>query len=1144
MILPVLSGPTDQVFLNLQGKSNLMDAISFVLGIKTNQLRSSQLQELIYNDGIQDECYVSCVLEAEEGDLTFKRIVQGNSSVYKINDKTTTFANYLKVLADQDILVKARNFLISSQSPKDLTRLIEQISGSLEYKQEYEQLKQEMQKSLENTNLNYNKKKNINIQLKQYKEQERELKKYQNLISKKQDQIVLLHLWKLYHLEQRLQQNTEALEKEIETRETLQSQFTNTKKKELTQQQAKYQKQVLLYEKKINTANQELKQLSMVNLIQEQKHLHSLISKSKQSLSDLLGNQKSKQQDLNQLLKDLDNIKKKMDELEADEIQLSPEQLAEYQQKKKEIESNLALEYLKAKNIRARLKVLKENEKPIDFSVLNDEKRLLEKNIAKVSKVLNENQELLNEKQQEKSNHELERKKLIQLEIQLHEKLEVVQNKLLQAKQEEKSTRHKKKLKEAIDSLKTLFPGFKGKIIDLCKPSQRKYDQAVSVIMGKQMDSVVVDTEKTAIECINYLKEQRLEKLTFIPLDTISTKPINEKYRNYNGAKLAIDVLQYLPVFEKAIKYVVGNTMISEDLSIAKHLAFDKSVKVVLLDGTVFHKTGMITGGSGDANSSKRWQEKEVEELLGKKLQYIDDLQDIHSRKRKLQDDFSFDTEGLLRKIESFQEEMLILTSKLGDKTKELEELQRRQEEYEKDQQIKQKTILDLQIELNEIDEYIKAQEVLVFKEFCQDTGIENIRAYHQIYNASLQKTVETRLEYQTAKIKLENMILFDEKRLQDLDHRIKHTQETVSSLESRLDRVESDISKFEEKINGIQGKIEGFNQDLKVAKSELSSIVSEMESFKQKNSDLETEIQGVNKNISKREAQMELLKAEKIAILRNGKLQEIEIPLVDSSLNDLALAEFNPAFDNDVDMQEIIVDYSELSKDYKKDGSEEFLEQIEEGLKEIQDEIERLAPSIRTSEKMDEINHKLKETNLEFEEARNEAKEAKEKFEEIKKQRCYTHIADTIDDIYKELTKSANVPVGGTAYLSLEDSDEPYNDGIKYHAMPPMKRFREMELLSGGEKTIVSLALLFAIHSYQPSPFFILDEVDAALDNTNVQKVLNYIKKQKGPSFQFIVISLKSGFYQDSDSLVGIYKDLEEVTSNTMTLDLTKFEN
>ena len=132
---------------------------------------------------------------------------------------------------------------------------------------------------------------------------------------------------------------------------------------------------------------------------------------------------------------------------------------------------------------------------------------------------------------------------------------------------------------------------------------------------------------------------------------------------------------------------------------------------------------------------------------------------------------------------------------------------------------------------------------------------------------------------------------------------------------------------------------------------------------------------------------------------------------------------------------------------------------------------------------------------------------------------------------------------MGGTAYLSLEDSDEPYLDGIKYHAMPPMKRFREMELLSGGEKTIVALALLFAIHSYKPSPFFILDEVDAALDNTNVIKMTQYIKQRSGPAFQFIIISLKSLFYEQADSLVGIYRDQDKKSSGTLTLDLTRFD-
>lgn len=124
--------------------------------------------------------------------------------------------------------------------------------------------------------------------------------------------------------------------------------------------------------------------------------------------------------------------------------------------------------------------------------------------------------------------------------------------------------------------------------------------------------------------------------------------------------------------------------------------------------------------------------------------------------------------------------------------------------------------------------------------------------------------------------------------------------------------------------------------------------------------------------------------------------------------------------------------------------------------------------------------------------------------------------------------------------YLDIEDSDEPYLDGIKYHAMPPLKRFRDMEHLSGGEKTMAALALLFAIHSYQPSPFFVLDEVDAALDNTNVARIANYIHDHAAPGMQFIVISLKTGLFQNSEALVGIYRDQGENSSNSLTLDVS----
>lgn len=188
-----------------------------------------------------------------------------------------------------------------------------------------------------------------------------------------------------------------------------------------------------------------------------------------------------------------------------------------------------------------------------------------------------------------------------------------------------------------------------------------------------------------------------------------------------------------------------------------------------------------------------------------------------------------------------------------------------------------------------------------------------------------------------------------------------------------------------------------------------------------------------------------------------------------------------------------------------------------------------------------------------ELEAAKQEAKAAADAFLATRAARfqrfseCFAHVSGNIDRIYKELTRSENHPLGGTAYLSLENADEPFLHGIKYTAMPPTKRFRDMEQLSGGEKTVAALALLFAIHAFRPSPFFVLDEVDAALDNVNVGKVAKYIRSKTRPgtegTFQAIVISLKDNFFDNADALCGVCRDADVNCSATFTYDLNQHD-
>lgn len=228
-------------------------------------------------------------------------------------------------------------------------------------------------------------------------------------------------------------------------------------------------------------------------------------------------------------------------------------------------------------------------------------------------------------------------------------------------------------------------------------------------------------------------------------------------------------------------------------------------------------------------------------------------------------------------------------------------------------------------------------------------------------------------------------------------------------------------------------------------------------------------------------------------------------------------------------------------------DDDENVENKLEEKIESLGAELEKLNPNMRAMERLEVVESRLKATEKDYEDSKTELKAAKDAFDEIKTKRfelfnkAFSHIQEQISHVYKDLTRSDQYPLGGQAYLDIEeDTDKPYLSGIKYHAMPPLKRFRDMEHLSGGEKTMAALALLFAIHSYQPSPFFVLDEVDAALDNANVEKIKNYIREHSGPGMQFVVISLKTGLFQDSESLIGVYRDQDINSSKTMTLDVS----
>ncbi|KAI8051447.1 P-loop containing nucleoside triphosphate hydrolase protein [Syncephalis plumigaleata] len=239
-----------------------------------------------------------------------------------------------------------------------------------------------------------------------------------------------------------------------------------------------------------------------------------------------------------------------------------------------------------------------------------------------------------------------------------------------------------------------------------------------------------------------------------------------------------------------------------------------------------------------------------------------------------------------------------------------------------------------------------------------------------------------------------------------------------------------------------------------------------------------------------------------------------------------------------------IELDFGILDERAREHRDETFGQRYDRRLAELASEIENIAPNLRVLDRLDNAENRYRTVERDFEQARRNAEEAQTLFKQVKQERyrrfmeAFGHIEAKIDQIYKDLTKNRSFPLGGTAYLSVENTEEPYLEGIRYHAMPPMKRFRDMEQLSGGEKTVAAFALLLAIHSYRPAPFFVMDEVDAALDNANVARIASYINEQcLREQAQFIVISLKNSLYECAQSLVGVYRDQTASSSRVLTL-------
>ncbi|KAM0453212.1 hypothetical protein ACHAPV_009006 [Trichoderma viride] len=1217
---------------NGSGKSNSMDAISFVLGIKSSHLRSTHLKELVYrgrvlktskiNDdgsaqaptdassfadddkasrGDPKTAWVMAVYEDDAGEeQRWKRtITSQGASEYRINDRVVTAQQYNEALEAENILIKARNFLvfqgdveaIASQSPQDLTRLIEQISGSLEYKSEYEKLQAEAEQAIENQNFQFHRRRGINSEIKQYREQKKEADSFQKKTEERDAAIVTHCLWKLFHFQKAMDDSSAAIQDHHENLKEFRRnvQVFENRLEEARRDQSTVQKQVNKVEKDIKHAerNIEDKENALVPF-DEKIHESTQQIEKLQTQSQKVSKELEEQTDIVQKVnKDIASVKKAQDVFEKDVKEqlkktgreISDDDRKEYNALRGQVLARSGSNQAKLENL--------ERQRKADEVTVNSLKGKVDSVSAAIEKMEAEltsigerrssaesaTKDITHEittKKKEFNQLQSERVRANQKRTELEEKLEDVARKLREADDGRRQNDRETRIKEMVTTLKRIFPGVRGRVGNLCTPKQKKYDEAVIVALGRDFDSVVVDTEKTGVECVQYLKEQRFSPMTFIPLDNIKVNAVNTAIKGFPGARLTIDTINFEPAVERAMSYACGSSVVCDTLDIAKHICYEKKipVKAVTLEGYIIHKAGLMTGGRGPEpkGGKRKFEEADVQNLqrMAAKLKSEIDRLPKADRRGTQEESLQIELTGFERQLAATRDELAALNKNWTSKKRELDSQKKQLQELQPKYETQMAQLDRTKDTVQEFRDAIARVEDEVFAGFCKKLGYSDIRAYDASQGKLEQEISEKRNQYEVQRQRLETRLNWEVSRHSDTEARIKRIQDQVKRLKHDVKTYNREKAEIDESKREDQDELDALGETLEELKAELSEKnqgVSEAKAELQKRS---KDIEASQREINALETTVQKNSAGKSALLRRCRLEQIQIPLTEGALDNLPtqddlLRQDPDAMDVDggddemmdiaLDDHGIEIDFDGLDEDLKESGEPSVEDTLTEKISSLTAELEKLNPNMRAMERLESVETRLKQTDQEYEDSKTTAHKAKEAFNDVKQRRyelfnkAFVHISDQITNVYKDLTRSDAYPLGGQAYLDIEeDTDMPYLSGIKFHAMPPLKRFRDMEHLSGGEKTMAALALLFAIHSYQPSPFFVLDEVDAALDNANVDKIKKYIREHSGPGMQFIVISLKAGLFQDSESLVGVYRDQEVNSSRTLTLDLRKY--
>ena len=1096
---------------NGSGKSNVMDALCFVLGKSSaKSMRAEKSANLIYNGGKNKnpsrQAEVSIYFDNSKKDFPIKekevkvsRIVKQNgSSVYKINDKTHSRQQVVDMLSaariDPDghsVILQGDIIRFMEMKPEIRRELIEEIAGISVYEDKKKKAMHELEKVQEKLTEADIILTEREANLRELKKERDQAKRYNELKEKiKDNKATFLTLQirekttKREEIEKRLSKTNSDLKKVEEKISDVKSKI-NSNREEISninhQIEEKGERDQLVLRKDISELKESnIKYKSRLDTLQNE------IQKIKERSSGLKQDLDSTQNKIKSLNQEKKTKEVNLNELRKQELKLGSE-IKKFKEKHgiKDIDDFTE----KLNELESQIEETRHN-----IQTLNEEKQDILREKDKTSFQLRNIQVALGESSGNKIASELKKlrssfkERTLELSKRLNEdsvlttnlnktRSQLVENNDELAKIRGRNLTIRERFSDNL-ALKQVLKenGVYGTVSKLGEVSTR-YSLALEVAAGGRINSVVVDSDATAAKCIKMLKQKRLGVVTFLPLNKMKARKAQSTPKNDKVYGLAINLIKFKPKFRNIFDYVFGSTLVVENIETARKIGIGR-IRMVTLDGDLTEISGAMIGGHR-RKKGVGFSEKEVNENMSK---------------------LENEAEKLMQIIQSIESKKVLNEKQIIELKKQKSEFEGEIIKIEKSLGLENKdSLIDDKEELTskdkELTSKLKEIEVNLKKHI---SNISNLTKQRNSVRETLSKThISQGLSgFNEERQKLSKDFLTLESEIKTIDNQIS----MIATENEKVQKILKDQEK--ERIDFIN-EIKDLNEVIKTKDKELKE--------KEK---LEQQFYGKFKNLA--------LKRNKLSEEIKKKEDSIEFELerirkIEKRQNEISIFK-----------AQVIAHIEGLEKEFEeyKDGKVRrgaSIDSLKQEIREFENMVARLGNvNLRALEVYESLEAEHKVLVEKSDKLKIEKQDVLDLMGEIegKKADCFMK---TFKELRKNFTEIFNqISIKGEASLELENKEEPLNGGVDIRVKLLGKKYMDIRSLSGGEKTLAALAFIFAIQEHDPASFYLLDEVDAALDKHNSEK-LSRLFSQYSSKAQYIVISHNDAIISEANQVYGV---------------------